>query len=90
MPGLFAGHKGVITLDLMNIGNMLNSKWGRIDEVSFRDGSGGNVRRFVNFAGIDPTTGKMIYSVADPDAPTIKQNKGESQWAAQITARYEF
>lgn len=90
VPGLFAGHKGVITLDLMNIGNMLNSKWGRIDEVSFRDGSGGNVRRFVNFAGIDPATGKMIYSVADPDAPTIKQNKGESQWAAQITARYEF
>nr|WP_269840649.1 TonB-dependent receptor [Paucibacter sp. M5-1]MCZ7883253.1 TonB-dependent receptor [Paucibacter sp. M5-1] len=90
VPGLFAGHKGVVSLDLMNVGNFLNKRWGRIDEISFRDGSGGNVRRFVNFAGIDPATGKMIYSVADPDTYTVKQNKGESQWAAQITARYEF
>ncbi|CAN5265953.1 TonB-dependent receptor [soil metagenome] len=88
LPGLFGNNKGVVTLDLLNIGNLLNKRWGHIDEVDF--GTGGNVRTFVNYAGIDPATGKMIYSVNDPSTYTTKQTRGESQWAAQITVKYEF
>lgn len=88
IPGLFAGHKGAVTLDVQNFGNLLNRRWGRIDEVGF--GTGGNVRNFVNFAGIDPATGKMVYSVNDPSDFTTRQNRGESQWAVQVTVRYSF
>nr|WP_316644244.1 TonB-dependent receptor [uncultured Roseateles sp.] len=90
LPGLFANHKGVVSLDILNFGNLINRRWGRIDEIGFRDGSGGYSRSLVNFAGIDPATGKVVYSVADPGDYTTKQNKGESQWAIQVTLKYEF
>ena len=88
VPGLFGNNKGVFTLDILNIGNLFNKRWGHIDEIDF--GAGGNVRNFVNYAGIDPVTGKMIYSINDPSTYVTKQTRGESQWAAQITVKYEF
>ena len=90
LPGLLAKHKGVLSLDFLNVGNMLNKRWGRIDEVNFQDQRGGNTRNFVNFAGIDPATGKVVYAINDPSDLTTKQAKGESQWAVQVTVRYEF
>jgi hypothetical protein len=88
VPGLFSGHKGSVTLDILNFGNLINKRYGRIDEIGF--GTGGNTRRWINYAGIDPATGKMIYSVNDPGDYVTKQTRGESQWAMQITAKYEF
>ena len=88
VPGFLTGHKGTVSLDILNVGNLLNKKWGRIDEMGFSDGSGGTVRRWVNYAGTE--NGKMIYSVNDPFDFTTKNNKGESAWAIQITLRYEF
>ena len=46
------------------------------------------VRKFVNYAGVE--NGKTVYTVNDPFTMTTKQFKGESQWAMQVTARYEF
>ena len=88
VPGLTAKHKGVVTLDILNLGNLLNKKWGRIDEMSFNDGNGGFSRRWINYAGID--NGRPVYSVNDPFELVTKNNRGESSWAAQITVRYEF
>lgn len=88
VPGLFGKQKGTVTLDILNFGNLISKRWGRIDEIGF--GTGGNTRRWINYAGIDPATGKMIYSVNDPGDYTTKQTRGESQWAMQITAKYEF
>ncbi|NCT81831.1 MAG: Oar protein [Comamonadaceae bacterium] len=87
VPGLFNNNKGVLTLDILNFGNLINKRWGRIDEAPF---GAGNSRTFVRYAGIDPTTGKMIYSVNDPQDYINKQTRGESSWAMQITGRYEF
>jgi hypothetical protein len=89
LPGFSPKHKSVIALDILNIGNLLNKKWGRIDEMAFQ-GQGGQIRTFVNFVGIDPATGKYIYSVRNPDDFTTRQARGESQWAMQVTLRYEF
>ena len=88
IPGLFDNHKGVFTLDIMNFGNMLNKKWGRINEVSFSSG-GGNSRSFVDYAGME--NGKYVYQVRQQVEDYVtKQFRGESQWSLQVTARYEF
>ncbi|PTT76812.1 Oar protein [Pelomonas sp. HMWF004] len=89
IPGFTAKHKGVLTLDILNFGNLLNNRWGRINEVAFAS-AGGQRRTFVNYVGLNPE-GKYIYQVNSVvDDYTQRQVKGESQWAAQITARYEF
>ena len=88
LPGFTKNHKAVFALDFLNFGNLLNKKWGRIDEVVFP-----SRRSFVNYVGIDPASGKYIYSVntaAGQSDYTTKQTERESQWAIQATLRYEF
>ena len=87
IPGFSSKHKGVLAFDFLNFGNMLNKKWGRIDEVSFQS-AGATARSFVNYAGIKD--GKYVYAVQDLEDYTTRQAKGESQWAVQVTLRYEF
>lgn len=90
LPGLKAGHKGVVTMDFLNVGNLLNPSWGRIDEVLFDGRGGGATRNFVNYKGLD-ANGKYIYSLAPTnEALETRQVKGESQWAIQVTLKYEF
>jgi hypothetical protein len=89
IPTFFKGHKAVFAFDILNFGNLLNKRWGRIDEMAFQS-SGGQQRNFVNFVGVDATSGKYIYSVRTPDDFTTRQLRGESQWAMQATIRYEF
>ncbi|MFD2367658.1 carboxypeptidase regulatory-like domain-containing protein [Pseudoduganella sp. GCM10020061] len=88
IPGFFTGHKGTLAFDFMNVGNMLNKRWGRINEIGFAS-AGGNSRSFVDYAGMQD--GKYVYQVREQVEDFItKQSKGESQWAVQVTARYEF
>jgi len=89
LPGFKVGHKGWVTLDFLNVGNALNSQWGRIDEVLFQS-AGGAARSFVNYKGLD-ANGKYIYSTM-PAVENLetRQVKGESQWAIQLTLKYEF
>ncbi|WP_343730168.1 TonB-dependent receptor [Duganella sp.] len=88
LPGFWKGHKSSFTFDIFNFGNLLNKKWGHINEMPFL-GSGGNIRTFVDYQGLDPS-GKYIYRVRDVKAYDVKQSIGESQWSAQATFRYEF
>jgi hypothetical protein len=88
IPGFVKGHKGIISLDILNFANLLNKNWGHVEEMSFSDGGGGNVRRWINYAGTE--NGKMVYSVNDPFTMDTKNNRGESAWAAQVTLRYTF
>ena len=85
LPGFSAKHKGSITLDILNFGNLLNKKWGRIDEIGFPSN-----RSFVYYNGIDSATGKYVYSVGDTENLVTRQDAGESQWAVQVTLRYSF
>ena len=89
IPGLFKGNKASFTLDLFNFGNLLNKKWGRINEVGFQ-AAGAQARSFVDFAGLD-AAGRYIYKVRDNvESLDVRQIKGESQWAIQATVKYEF
>jgi hypothetical protein len=89
LDGFSPKHKSTFILDIFNVGNLLNRDWGRTNEALFQSG-GGNRRGFVNFAGIDPATGKYIYAVSSMEEMAIKQNALESQWALQATWKYEF
>jgi outer membrane receptor protein involved in Fe transport len=89
IPGFFKGNKGTISLDVLNFGNLLNKKWGRINEVGFQ-ANGGLARSFVDYVGID-AAGKYIYAVRPQvESYDVRQQKGESQWAIQATVKYEF
>lgn len=89
IPGLFKGNKASFTFDIFNFGNLLNKKWGRINEVGFAS-QGGQARSFVDYVGLD-AQGKYIYKVRDTvENLDVRQVKGESQWAIQATVKYEF
>ena len=98
LPGFTKSHKASFTLDFLNFGNLLNKRWGRIDEIGFNGGNGANgglirggtARSFVNFNGLEPGTGKYVYSLGSLEDFTTRQASGESQWAIQATLRYEF
>jgi hypothetical protein len=82
-----ANRKGEIWLDIANIGNLLNKKWGQIYEVGFPGGFG-----VARFAGIDPVSGKYVYNFNANDIRdlTLRDNRGESRWSMQIGARIRF
>ena len=84
LPGFTSKHKAVFALDFLNFGNLLNKKWGRIDEIGFP-----SRRSFVNYAGLD-ASGKYTYTMGSLTDFVTKQNERESQWAIQATLRYEF
>ena len=83
LPGFIKSHKTTFTLDVLNFGNLLNKKWGRIDEIGFPSN-----RSFVNFNGLEG--GRYVYSLGSLEDFTTRQTSGESQWAVQATLRYEF
>jgi outer membrane receptor protein involved in Fe transport len=90
LPAFSRAHKATVNLDLLNVGNMINRRWGRIDEIGFSS-AGGQRRSFANFGGIDPATGKYVYYVNGSVTDfTTRQGAGESQWALQVTLRYAF
>ncbi|MGI8561467.1 MAG: TonB-dependent receptor [Luteimonas sp.] len=96
IPSFFEGHKAEVVLDIFNIGNLINKDWGQIEEIFFQS-NGGQARSFVNFAGVDPATGKYVYALIrdssgnfNPEDFGLRDRRGESRWAAQVTLRYKF
>ncbi|CBA15787.1 putative tonb-dependent outer membrane receptor oar-like protein [Xanthomonas albilineans GPE PC73] len=89
LPGLFKGHKSELWLDIQNVGNLLNKKWGRIYDYGFYADA-----RVANLQGI--YNGKYVYNTLYTDQPTAANadadgfNTGVSQWSLQLGFRYQF
>jgi hypothetical protein len=88
IPGFMPGHKMTFAMNIQNFGNLLNPRWGRIDEVDFQP-NGGLARSFVNYGGLDPQ-GRYIYNVGSVEDFVTRQARGESQWAMQLSLKYDF
>ncbi|MGE8219502.1 MAG: TonB-dependent receptor [Stenotrophomonas acidaminiphila] len=92
LPGFFKGHKTELALDIMNVGNLLNKKWGLIDDYGFYA-----TRRIANYAGIDPATGKYVYNfTGSTDNSQIQENNNDkgntavSRWSMMLSLKYKF
>ena len=85
------GHSSEISLDIFNIGNLINSDWGLIDDYGFF-----STQRVANYAGIDPATGKYVYDFTGGATTSIQENNndkgntGVSRWSAMLSYRYRF
>ncbi len=84
LPGFAKSHKAIFSVDFLNFGNLLNKKWGRIDEIDFP-----SRRSFVNYLGVD-ASGKYVYGMGPDSDFLTKNNANESQWQVQFTLRYQF
>ena len=89
LPGFMKGHKSEIWLDIQNVGNMLNKKWGNIYDYGFYADS-----RVATLQGI--YDGKYVYNYRNADSPTVANadadgfDVGVSQWSLQLGFRYQF
>lgn len=91
IPAFFDGHKAELSFDVMNVGNLLNKKWGRIEDYGFYQ-----TRRVLNYAGIDAASGRYVYDFSNPDQESIQENNndkgntGVSRWSVMATFKYSF
>ncbi|PIQ37873.1 MAG: Oar protein [Lysobacterales bacterium CG17_big_fil_post_rev_8_21_14_2_50_64_11] len=86
VPGLFAGHKGLFAIDILNVGNLIDSDWGHTDTVPFPFNRG-----IVEFGGVED--GKFVYRFNSPDRISRLTDQGStlaSRWQLQATLRYTF
>ena len=91
IPGIFKG-RGEIKFDILNFTNMLNKKWGNVYDIDFP-----YARTLANFAGVDPATGKYVYTLPTnpaanyaPGALKLEDQFAQSRWSVLVTVRYTF
>jgi len=85
IPAL-TGHKFEITVDVLNILNLINHDWGYIPYLS------NNQDDLLTFHSLDPVTGQPRFRWTKPSAtahPWVNSNLS-SRWGAQIGLRYSF
>ncbi|OHE81438.1 MAG: Oar protein [Lysobacterales bacterium GWF1_69_6] len=102
LPGFAKGHKSVLALDIMNIGNLLNKEWGLIEDYGFN-----STQQLANYAGIcGPTTtlaacagneGRYVYHWTGPGTGAqIQENNNDkgntavSRWSVMLSFKYQF
>lgn len=89
LPGFFKGHKSELWIDIQNVGNMLNKKWGNVYDYGFLANA-----RVATLQGI--YNGKYVYNYRFADEPTIANgdadgfDQGISQWSVQVGFKYKF
>ncbi len=83
IPSIYQGHIISISLDILNVLNLINSNWGW-------DVSGGyNNNSIVSYQGMDNATGQPVYSY-NPAYKPWNYNDLTSRWTMQLGLRYTF
>jgi len=91
---LFRDRQSEVFLDIQNFGNLLNKKWGRIEEAGFPSRV-----QMARFAGVD-ASGNYVYDVsqfydeskgvATTPALELRDVAAESRWSAQVGIKINF
>jgi hypothetical protein len=82
IPGL-RDNRLQITLDIVNVLNLINKNWGKSYYVSNQNDA------FWTFNGYDAATGKEKIYYTDRTTAVLTSNLG-SRWGAQLGLRYSF
>lgn len=90
LPGFFKGNKIELWMDILNVGNLLNKKWGHVDEVFINGFGQPQGLGVVEYGGIDAASGRYVYRFNTPDTEVRRDTIGESRWALQLGLRYQF
>jgi hypothetical protein len=80
------GHKFEITVDVLNLMNLINHDWGYIPYLSnYQDD-------LLTFHSLDPATGqpRFRWTKPNPNAHPWVNSNMSSRWGAQIGLRYSF
>ena len=83
LPGALEGHKTILFFDMENVGNFLNSDWGRIERTRYE------YERDVVSASI--VNGQYVYDNLNSDS-SIKNLEflNQSLWQVQLGIKYQF
>jgi hypothetical protein len=97
IPGIFKGNKGEIRLDVYNVLNLVDKRWGQERDLGFYQ-----TRNLADYAGVG-ADGKYIYKLYTDkygnyqpeqltvyDAGTYTKTNVVSRWSAMLTVRYTF
>jgi hypothetical protein len=79
---LWRNLRAEVFADLINFGNLLNHRWGRIEQVSFPYGL------IVAYASYDPAANQYVYRYTGARQPTLQP--GPSRWQIQGGLRLKF
>ncbi len=79
---LWRGLRAELFTDILNLGNLLNPRWGRIEQVSFPYGL------IVANASYDPAANQYVYRYTGARSPTLQP--GPSRWQIQCGVRLSF
>jgi hypothetical protein len=82
---VFGIHRAQVSLDILNVLNLINSDWGWYEHTSLP------TYQIVKLEGKDAASGKNVYSFKKPDNNTPwSADDILSRWAMQIGLRYYF
>lgn len=73
--------KGVFFLDIENLGNLLNSDWGQLEQVRYE--------YFQPVANVDIVNGQYVYS-GFPESSEERVTNSASLWQIQLGVKYAF
>lgn len=101
LPTLIEGHKLRLSLDVQNVLNLINNKWGLVEEYGPTGGtSSQGILRVVDATcatatgaaagAASPVCVRYRYSSYNPAAATRTINNDRSLWYAQVSLRYQF
>ena len=97
VPGIFAGNKGVIRLDIFNVLNLLDKHWGDVRNTGIYP-----TRTLASYGGVN-AQGQYVYSLPTDkngnyqpqqlttyDGGFYDPSRVVSRWSAMVTLRYNF
>lgn len=84
LPGIMDGHRTKFFLDIENVGNLLNSDWGRIERTRYE------YERDVVSASITPNGQYEYFNLQSPSRIDNTEVLIQSVWQVQMGVKYEF